>query len=462
MTGEYFITFSKEPVKIAKCVEVNYDRNMAELKKELDILRQKEKELTEKLYSTVSRIEDLRKYYLEALNEVNFNKAISGSVSEFEDRLFIIQAWCPVKEIETVKKVLENYTVTIIPVKPEKGERIPTLLVSENKPEELGSDLVNIYDVPSYKDWDPSAWVFFSFTIFFAMILADGGYGMLLLGAMILLKMKVKNPSPPIKRFINLSLVLTGATSVYGLVSGGFFGLSIESPAFSWLKPLAGLLENIRLFDSTDTALMMLVSIIIGMLHISLSLILKGLRSIVDDKDFIAPLINLVWIAAIWAFYFWYKYDGVEGYEAYTEGGLTGLKICGGLLVVLYAVSARTLNPLKMFMSSFFGLYNGVQFFSDVLSYIRIFALGLSGALLAQTFNDLSLGLWEAGPWGMIFAPVIFVLGHTLNIALCIMGGVIHGLRLNFLEWYRWSFDGGGKKFTPFKDLLAAYVKGEN
>jgi V/A-type H+/Na+-transporting ATPase subunit I len=455
----YFMTFAKEPVKIAQCVEVNYDRDMNDMKQELLDFENKEKELKEKLYSTVSRIEDLKKYYFEAMDEVNFDKAVSGSITHFDETLFIIQGWCPDKEMNSLKKVLEKFTATIIPVKPEKDERIPTLLESNNKPQELGSDLVNIYDVPSYNDWDPSAWVFFAFTIFFAMILADGGYGILLLAVMIYLKIKVKNPSPVIKRFINLSLVLTGSTSIYGLVSGGFFGLSIESPAFSWMKPLTGLLESIRLFDSTDTALMMMVSIIIGMLHISLSLVLKGLRSIIDDKDYITPAINLVWIAGIWAFFFWYKYDGVEGYEAYTNGGLTGLKICGGLLVVLYAVSARTLNPLKMFMSSFFGLYNGVQFFSDVLSYIRIFALGLSGALLAQTFNDLSLGLWESGPGGMIFAPVIFVLGHTLNIALCIMGGVIHGLRLNFLEWYRWSFDGGGRKFTPFKDLLNTYIE---
>ncbi len=458
----YFLTFAKKPVKIAQCVEVNYDRDISDLKEELEKLVQEEKKLVEKLYSSVSRKKELKKYYLEAQNEVNFKKAISGSITEFDEKLFIIQGWCPVKELEELNKVLEKFTVTIVPVEPEKDERIPTLLLSENKPEELGSDLVNIYDVPSYKDWDPSAWVFFAFTIFFAMILADGGYGILLLALMIYLKVKVKRPSSSVKRFINLSLVLTGTTSVYGLISGGFFGISIESPAFSWMKPLAGLLENIRLFDSLDSGLMMLVSIVIGMLHISLSLILKGLRSFIDDRDYITPAINLVWISGIWAFFFWYKYDGVEGYEAYTQGGLTGLKICGGLLVVLYAVSARTLNPLKMFMTSFFGLYNSVQFFSDVLSYIRIFALGLSGALLAQTFNDLSLGLWESGVAGMIFAPFIFILGHTLNIALCIMGGVIHGLRLNFLEWYRWSFDGGGRKFTPFKDLLSTYVKGEN
>jgi V/A-type H+-transporting ATPase subunit I len=139
-----------------------------------------------------------------------------------------------------------------------------------------------------------------------------------------------------------------------------------------------------------------------------------------------------------------------------------GMKICGALLVVFYGIAAKSYNPLKIFMSSFFGLYNGVQFFSDVLSYIRIFALGLSGALLAQTFNNLSFDLWNSGIAGMVLAPFIFLLGHILNIALSIMSGVIHGLRLNFLEWYRWSFDGGGKKFVPFKDLLKTYAKSEN
>jgi V/A-type H+-transporting ATPase subunit I len=294
------------------------------------------------------------------------------------------------------------------------------------------------------------------------MIMADGGYGLLLLVVMIVLKIKVKKPAPAIKRFINLSMVLSGATFFYGVFTGGFFGFSLSSPAFKFLEPFAVFLKNIRLLNTEDTPKMMLIAIVIGMIHICTSLILRSFRAVVDEKDYIAPLINIAWIAGIWSFFFWYKYDGVAGAEHLTTGGMLGLKIVGGVLVVLYAVSARTINPLKMFMTSFFGLYNGVQFFSDILSYIRIFALGLSGALLAQTFNNLAFDLWNTGIAGMIFAPIIFVLGHTLNIALCIMGGVIHGLRLNFLEWYRWSFDGGGKRFVPFKDLLKTYVNGEN
>jgi len=459
---KYFMTFASRPLKIKQCIEVNYDNDPVELRNEISSHAKREVEILQELLDISSRKEDLYKYYLEELNKVNFNKAAGGSVHEFNGRIFLLQAWCPLKDLEELKRTLENETVTIIPVDPEKDERIPTLIDPKKTMDELGIDLVNIYDTPSYKDWDPSSWVFFAFTIFFAMIMADGGYGLLLLAFMLFLKIKVKKPSPSIKRFINLSIVLSSATSVYGLISGGFFGMSLDTPAFTFLAPFTDLLKSIRFINSNDTQMMMLVSIMIGMVHIGISLILKGLRALIDEKDYVTPLINLTWIAGIWSFFFWYKYEGVAGAQHLTSGGLIGLKIVGGVLVVLYAIAAKTLNPLKMFMSSFFGLYNGIQFFSDILSYIRIFALGLSGALLAQTFNNLSFDLWNAGIGGMIIAPVIFLLGHTLNITLCIMGGVIHGLRLNFLEWYRWSFDGGGKRFVPFKDLLKAYVKSES
>ncbi len=459
---KYFMTFSKTKLKLRQCIEVNYDTDPIELRKKAQELAKKEKDLLKRLVDISSVREELFKFYLSRLNEVNFNKAAKGSAQVLDDSLFFLQAWCPVEEIENLKKALENEAVTMIPVEPEKDERVPTLMKPSSKTSELGGDLVNIYDTPGYADWDPSSWLFFSFTVFFAMILADGGYGLILLAFMIYLKIKVKNPSPAIKRFINLSTVLSGATFIYGMLSGGFFGINIDTPAFPLLAPLAETLKNFRAFTTSDNATMMLTSIIIGMVHICLSLILKSVRSFVDDRDHITPLINFTWIACIWAFYFWYRNDGVEGSEHLSAAGLLAMEICGGLLVVFYGMAAKSLNPLKIFMSSFFGLYNGVQFFSDILSYIRIFALGLSGALLAQTFNNLSFDLWNGGVAGMILAPLIFLLGHILNLVLGIMSGVIHGLRLNFLEWYRWSFDGSGKRFSPFKDLLKTYAKGEN
>lgn len=457
---KYFVTFADKPIKIKHCTEVNYDLDPTELKNKIVEQNNRVNEVLQELLNIFSRKTDIYKYYLEELNKVNFNKAVRGSVHDFDGKIFIFQAWCPTKDIENLKKTLADETVTVIPVEPEENERIPTFVDSKNNLiNEMGLDLVNIYDVPSHKDWDPSAWVFFSFAIFFAMIVGDGGYGLLLLVLMIFLKIKVNKPGSALNRFFNLSIALSGATAVYGLLTASFFGLNISDPAFPVLNPLTRLLKSINLIDTSDDNTMMLVSIIIGIFHTCISLILKGLRAAIDDKDYITPFINIAWIAAMWAFYFWYKYDGVAGAEHLTQGGMTALKISGGALVLFYAISAKTFNPFKMVFTSFFGLYNSIQFFSDVLSYIRIFALGLSGALLAQTFNSLAFDLWNIGIFGMIVAPVIFVAGHALNIVLCIMGGVIHGLRLNFLEWYRWSFDGGGKKFVPLRDLLKAYVK---
>ena len=459
---KYFLTFSEKPLKLRQCIEVNYDMDQIELKKQIEDLTDKEMKLLKKLVDISSIRNDLFKHYLKKLNEVNFNRTAKGTAHILDDALFFLQAWCPVNELENLKKALENENVTMIPIEPEQDERIPTLMHPDSKTSELGGDLVNIYDTPSYADWDPSSWLFFSFVFFFAMIMADGGYGLVLFCFMVYLKIKLKKPVPAMKRFIDLSLVLSGTTMIYGLLVGGFFGINIDTPAFEVLAPLTGFLRFLRNINTSDNATMMLVSILVGMVHICISLILKSVRLVFDNNDYVNAIINILWIAAIWAFYFWYKYDGVAGAEYLTQGGMTGMKICGALLVVFYGIAAKSYNPIKIFMSSFFGLYNGVQFFSDVLSYIRIFALGLSGALLAQTFNNLSFDLWNGGIAGMVLAPFIFLLGHILNIALSIMSGVIHGLRLNFLEWYRWSFDGGGKRFVPFKDLLKTYAKGEN
>ncbi|HSW61473.1 MAG TPA: hypothetical protein VLJ60_11775, partial [bacterium] len=168
---KYFMTFANKPLKMKQCIEVNYDTDPVELRNEISAHNKRENEILQELLDISSRKNDLYKYYLEELNRVNFNKAAGGSVHEFNGRIFLLQAWCPSKDLENLKSSLESETVTIIPVEPEKNERIPTLIEPKKATDELGIDLVNIYDTPSYKDWDPSSWVFFAFTIFFAMIM---------------------------------------------------------------------------------------------------------------------------------------------------------------------------------------------------------------------------------------------------------------------------------------------------
>ncbi|MBO7127407.1 hypothetical protein J6W78_07655 [bacterium] len=459
----FFLTCAKEPVQLRKCSEIVVEEDLAGLKKAITALKEKQNGTESAIFDLAAKRGELYDNYLAELDKISFNRAAKGTVSEFDDKVFLLQAWCPKSELANLKKTFENECAAIIEIEPEKDETIPTLIDSKKAVDEMGRDLVNIYDTPAYNDWDPSSWVFFSFTLFFAMIVGDGGYGLLLFVFMLFLKIKLKNPGAAMKRFINLSLVLTGATAVYGILTGAFFGWfpkAFEAPLITFCKNMDFI--KIDKANPDTTKFMMQLSVLIGMVHICLSLILRGLRAAKDEKDFITPLINIAWIGGIWSFFFWYAFDkgGSTVFNAVDPGaisanGLLSLEIFAGILVVLYAVQAKTFNPFKMLYASFFGLYNGVQFFSDILSYIRLFALGLSGALLAQTFNNLAGQVLDLGVVGYIFAPLIAIFGHLLNIALCLMGGVIHGLRLNFLEWYRWCFDGSGRKFVPFKNLTA-------
>lgn len=459
----FFLTCAKKPVQLRKCSEIVVEEDMTGLKKAITELKEKQNGTESAIFDLAAKRGELYDNYLTELDKISFNRAAKGTVSEFDDKVFLLQAWCPKSELANLKKTFENECAAIIEIEPEKDETIPTLIDSKKAVDEMGRDLVNIYDTPAYNDWDPSSWVFFSFTLFFAMIVGDGGYGLLLFVFMLFLKIKLKNPGAAMKRFINLSLVLTGATAVYGILTGAFFGWfpkAFEAPLITFCKNM----DFIKI-DKTNpdtTKFMMQLSVLIGMVHICLSLILRGLRAAKDEKDFITPLINIAWIGGIWSFFFWYAFDkggstvfNAADPAAISANGLLMLEIFAGILVVLYAIQAKTFNPFKMVYASFFGLYNGVQFFSDILSYIRLFALGLSGALLAQTFNNLAGQVLDLGVVGYIFAPLIAIFGHLLNIALCLMGGVIHGLRLNFLEWYRWCFDGSGRKFVPFKNLTA-------
>ena len=110
-------------------------------------------------------------------------------------------------------------------------------------------------------------------------------------------------------------------------------------------------------------------------------------------------------------------------------------------------IAAVVISPIQNKLAGFAELAVVIQIFADVLSYLRLYALALAGAMMSATFNNLGAA---AGP---ILGIGIIVVGHTINIALGIMGGIIHGLRLNFLEWYHYSFEGGGKMLNPLRLL---------
>jgi V/A-type H+-transporting ATPase subunit I len=352
-----------------------------------------------------------------------------------QDGIFLVQGWLPQRDLKRLDAFSQQQGLAFLAEPPNPSEKPPTLM--EN-PLTLtgGQDLVTFYETPGYRDWDPSIVVFFSFATFFAMILCDAGYAVVLAGVVAYFWQPM-GKSPGGRHFRILAIVGLIFALGYGILAGSYFG--VEPPAGS----LLGRLNIINLNDYNE---MMKFSITVGCLHIILANGVVAYRSVgISSKA--KPL---GWIAII-----------LGGLSMYLSGGVVGLFHLGvglgvgGLLAILLLSSDRPVNSLKSILlrlldgiSSLVGIS---KLFGDIMSYLRLFALGLASASLAITFNQLAEQAHQAVPGlGVLIAILILLLGHGINILLGIISGFVHGLRLNFIEFFNWSLSEEGTPFQAF------------
>jgi V/A-type H+-transporting ATPase subunit I len=256
-----------------------------------------------------------------------------------------------------------------------------------------------------------------------------------LLALTALLHWKIKSASPLWIRFRRLCYLSSCSVVFFGIISASYFGISLEQE-----NPLNKvLLLNFGTKEGQNEV--MLITVIIGMVHISIALAIKFYRL----KD----LPSLGWIIVMWSAYALITSKMIKGVE---NPIAIYVMICGFLLVVLFTSSSK--NPIIRILLGLNGAMGVVQLFADVLSYLRIFALGIATMYMCQTFNMLAEMPYKGLPYiGILPAVLILICGHSMNIVLGIMGGVVHGLRLNFLEWYRWCYEGDGLPFKPFRKI---------
>ncbi len=353
-----------------------------------------------------------------------------------EEGIAAVQGWVPEDAIPAVEGYAEKAGLACLVEDPGSDEQPPTLI--ERPPEmKAGVDLAMFYTIPPYQSWDPSAVLFFSFSIFFAMILSDAGYGAVLMG-LLLIYWKRIGQSETGRAYRLLGLSLFGATIIYGILVGSYFGVT---------PPAGSVPDMFHILDIDNYQAMMKLSIIIGVLHLVLANAVVAFR---NRKQSTANA-NLGWIAGL--------FGGL--FIAYGEAGgvvswLGYVLLIGGLIAVFVFTSDRPIvqRPMDYLWRVLDGLkaLTGVMgMFGDVLSYMRLFALGLASASLALTFNNLALQIKDAVPGlGLLLAILLLLFGHAVNLGLTIMSGVVHGLRLNFIEFYKWGMSGEGRAFERF------------
>ncbi|MCB1512763.1 MAG: hypothetical protein KDJ36_17850, partial [Hyphomicrobiaceae bacterium] len=308
------------------------------------------------------------------------------------DPIFALEAWVPCEHVDELDAYAQQRGFVFEHRSPTPDEDPPTLM--HNAPRvEAGEDLVNFYMTPGYWTWDPSAIVFVSFAIFFAMILADAGYAAVLGVGLLVIWRKLGRPTTgdalltsaadiqqgePVpqrtagQRFRPMLLLIVLFSLVYGVLVGSYFGLA---------PPASSLLGRLHVLDMNNSQLMMGISVVVGALHVILANVMDARRH-ADWRDGLA---SLGWAAAVGGGLL--AAAGAAIPTAAILKGVGGIVAVVGLLLVIGYTAARE-KPLGRLIGGLLGLTKISAAFGDILSYLRLFALGLASASLATAFND--------------------------------------------------------------------------
>lgn len=438
----YFVTVTKTgtPIDIDAERPKMPDRGLAKLNlayeqlldniKTLDNLL---KEFAANQYNTLIELEK------NIQNEFNLSNTLVQTGRQAGDKLMILEGFVPTEDAPAMETSLEKDGYYFQPLEIEEGDKVPIKL-RNNKFSKLYEPITKMFSLPNYAEFDPTPLFAPFFMLFFGLCFGDGGYGLLVLLVCTILKRKV---NPDFKPYLTLFQYLGLAALIVGICTGSFFGISlVDVPAFSKVKDY---------FVSSDN--LMTFSIVIGLVQIIFGKTVAAfkMKAQKGTKYSIAPFAWVFVIASL-ALVFGLPMLNMQLPEV-VQQVFIGIAILG--LVVAYLYNSPGKNIFLNFGTGLWNTYNMASgLLGDTLSYIRLFAIGLTGAILGGVFNQLAVDMTEG--MNIVLRAVcmllILLVGHSINIGLCTISSLVHPLRLIFVEYYKNAeFEGGGKEYTPFK-----------
>lgn len=368
-------------------------------------------------------------------SSVNFGKVKLSGESVVDDKLILLEGWVPAEKVDSVSSELKNLQVLFDIEDPTPEDNIPIQL-KNNKFAKLFEPLTKLYMLPTYQELDLTLFFAPFFMLFFGLCLGDMGYGLLMIvGLPIFTKLfQLINPN-----FSKWLVVLFGASTILcGTLSGSFFGFSIYDIDIPFVQNMKELLY-------TDNSTMFTVSLCIGVVQILFGMIIKavnltiqcGFKNAISTIGWIVLLLTVIVAVLL-------KVD-------FSNPIIIALLAISGIGIFLLNSPGK--NPLLNIGLGLWDTYNmATGLLGDVLSYVRLFALGLSGGILANVFNSMAVGMSPDIPVvGFIVTALIFAIGHALNIFMNILGAIVHPMRLTFVEFFKNAgYEGGGVEYKPF------------
>lgn len=369
--------------------------------------------------------------------------------------VFVITGYIPAESAPALEKELtEKFEAYVELETPAEDEDVPVKL-KNNAFAAPVEGVLESYSMPGRKEIDPSTLMAVFYYFLFGMMLSDAGYGLLMVIGCGIALAKFKNMEESLRKFLKMFLYCGISTVFWGAMFGSFFGdavtvigktffnVDIAIPAL-WFTPLN---EPMRL---------LLFSFLIGVIHLFAGL----------GAQFYQLARQGLWKDAIFDVVFWYMLVGGGilyllsmqmfadmvslGFTLPAAVGTDGAIAAGiGAVGIVLTAGRESRSPFKRLLKGLYGLYGVSSYLSDILSYSRLLALGLATGVIASVFNQMGamLGNSPAGVAVFVFA---FLVGHTLNLGINVLGAYVHTNRLQFVEFFGKFFEGGSRKFNPF------------
>ena len=379
-------------------------------------------------------------------NELDFAKA-QGSFNEHQQgHILSLIGWFPVEIEHDLINYLKKQQLTYAINHPEPEQEVPIKL-KNNRYSKLFEPITKIFELPNYYEWDPTPLIAVFYPIMFAYCLGDAGYGVIfLLAAFIGWFSFLKNT----KNLAILGMVLGLITTVMGLVkSGSVFGIPTNSEQWEIFQMLGKyvLIPDDRnfIFNAFNVALM------IGVVQIFLGIFVSTYNKFRYDHwtSALSQTGKLMIVTGV----IWIFLADMQEIEALQHLGMLRqiLLICGILFVLFFHDMKQSLpSRAASGLLPLFFIFTGIL--GDILSYVRLFALGVASSVLGLVVNQIGMQIMENNWWGILIGLVFLIFGHTLNFCIAVLGSFVHPLRLTFVEFYNNAqFKGGGKAYQPFR-----------
>ena len=376
---------------------------------------------------------------------------------------FFVTGYMPEKQVEALKEELEiKFNVAIDVEQPTEKEDVPVLLTN-GKVQGAVEGVVTSFGFPNKMEIDPTAITAFFYYFLFGIMLSDAAYGFLMfIGCFIVLK-KFPNMEETMAKTLRMFMYCGISTLIWGILFGGyfgdaitvigktFFGVNIGIPAL-WFEPIKQPMK------------ILIYCLCFGIVHLFTGLGIKGYMML-KQKDVMSFVCDVVlWyvflIGLILMLIPTSIFASLAGNTIVFPAWLSMLSkimTIGGMVGILLMAGRRAKNPVKRLLLGAYSLYDTTSWLSDLLSYSRLLALGLATGVIAQVINTMAAMMGKSIV-GVIFFIVVFLIGHTFNMAINLLGAYVHTNRLQFVEFFGKFYEGGGREFKPFK-ADTKYVK---